>query len=72
MSPSAAQFQERGPVLDALIPVDAEDEHLRIQRTNDSSDSAMPGMDGEDLGVELAKVAFDVKVSRRSSICFGR
>ena len=66
-----APFQERGPVLDELIPVTAEDEHVMPESTSGSSESAMPGMDGEDLGVELAKVAFDVKVNRRYSSRFG-
>ena len=60
-------FQERGPVLDSLTPVDAEDNDVSIESTRSSSESAMHGMDGADLGVELAKVAFDVKVHTQYS-----
>ena len=66
-----APFQERGPVLNGLIPVDAEDKDGIRESTNSSSEGAMPSTDGEDLGWELAKVAFDVKVNRQYFSCSG-
>lgn len=65
LEPSMAPFQESGPVLDGFIPVDAEDIPVMTESTSSSAGHAMHGMDGEDLGVELAKVAYDVKVNRQ-------
>ena len=65
LEPSMAPSQESGPVLDGLIPVDAEDRPVMTESTSSSSGHAMHGMDGEDLGAELAKVAYDVKVNRQ-------
>ena len=54
--------QERGPALSEVVRLESDTSRVTEENASSTSTMAGTGIDGEELGIELARVVNDVKV----------